>query len=324
MKSLVLEVQKPAHTKEDRLWILQYLQMGFYAGKEVPPVLRKLVETEKDADVRRRALQSLTSHKDAETGPWLKKLAGDEKDPLHVEALAEMIKLGDPDAVERGLAILEKGKLEVQPMFDLLNALRSAGGRDVCERLRALLDRTDNVSARMQIISTLSQLKDTKSIPMLVKLVEDKNPSVADAAVMALVELAGRAQIDVIRKLLKHASADRRLKAAEALVALDDPSGIPVLKETLSDKTVYYRQRAVTALSGCRSKEVVEPLLFAMSDEDANVRNSAGSGLVAVLAALFPYRKFDLVKAGYDARNGTAQARADAIAKVRDWWEKNR
>jgi HEAT repeat protein len=324
MKSLVVEAQKATHSKEDRIWILQYLQAGFYSGKEVPPVLRKIVETDKEPEVRKRALQSLTSHKDAESGPWLKKLANDEKDPLHVEALAELIKLGDPDAVEKGLAILEKGKLDVNPMFDLLFALRTAGGRDVAERLRALLDRTDNVSARMQIISTLAQLKDTKSIPMLVKLVEDKNPSVADAAVMALVELAGRGQIETIRKLLKHASADRRLKGAEALVALDDPSGIPVLKETLNEKTVYYRQRAVTALSGCRSKEVVEPLLFAMSDEDVNVRSSAGTGLMAVLAALYPYRKFDLAKAGYDARNGTAQARADAIAKIREWWEKNR
>ncbi len=324
IKSLVIEIQRAGLSKEDKLALLQYLYSFYYDGKEVPPVLRKIIETEKEADVRKRALEALASHKDPESAAFLRKLAEDDKDPLRIDALCAVIKLGDPDAVERGLQHLEKGKIALQDLYNLLFALRTAGGRDVVARLRAMLDKTDDVNVRCQLINTLSLLKDTKAIAILIKLVEDKNASIAEAAVNALVELAGRGQVETIRKLLKHASVDRRLKAAEALVALDEPDGVPVLREVLNEKTVYHRQRAATALAGFRRKEVVEALLFAMSDEEAPVRTTASNGLVNVLSALYPYRKFELLKVGYDAQAGTSQARADAIAKIREWWEKNK
>jgi HEAT repeat protein len=194
----------------------------------------------------------------------------------------------------------------------------------VASRLRALLDKTDDVNVRCQLINTLSQLKDTKCIPLLIKLAEDKNASIAEAAVSALVELGGRAQIETIRKLLKHETVERRLKAAEALAALDDLDGILVLRDVLNEKLVYHRQRAATALAGFHRREVVEPLLFAMSDEDVNVRTTASNGLLATLAALYPYRRFELAKVSYDARTGTPQARTDAIAKIREWWDKSK
>ncbi len=323
IKTLSVEIQRPNLSKEDKLAILQFMWAGYYDGKEVPAALRKVIEADKDPDVRKAALNSLASHKDPDSAAFLRKLAENDKDPLYLDALAAVIKLGDAEAVEKGLQYLEKGKIPLQDLYTLMFALRTAGGRDVVNRLRALLDKTDDVNVRTQIINTLAGLKDTKLIPILVKLAEDKNASIAEAAVTALVELAGRGQIETLRKLLKHASVDRRLKAAEALIALDDASGIPVLREVLDEKTVYYRQRAATALAGSRLREVVDPLLLAMSDEDANVRTSASNGIIAVLAALYPYRKFDLAKVGYSAREGTAQSRADAIAKIREWWGKN-
>jgi HEAT repeat protein len=324
MKAIVVELGKPGLTKDDKLAIVQYLYVFYYDGKEVPPALRKVIAEESDPIVRRSALNSLVSHKDPESAPFLWKIADAATDSLATEALAALIKMGDAKAVERGLEMLEKGKVPLTSLYEILFALRLAGGRDIAARLRALLEKATDVNTQMQLISTLSQLKDVKSIPLLVRLAEDKNPSVAEAALQALVELAGRGQIELFRRLLKHEEASRRLKAAEALLGLDDISGIPILRDALNDKTQYTRQRAATALANFRVPEVEQPLFVAMTDEDVNIRTTASNGLLATFTHLFPYRRFDLKAVGYDAKSTDPDARKAAIEKLQAWWEKNR
>ncbi len=324
LKALPAELARPGLTAADKLAIVTYLYPYYNESKEAIAALRKLVASEKDLELRQRALAALVSHKDAESAPTLWKIADDASDALSAEALGALIKLGDADAIERGLQAIEKGKLKTLDLYQLIYALQAAGGRDIAARLRAVLEASADVSVRMALINALAALKDAKSIGMLVKLADDKNTSVADAAVTALVELAGKSQIELFRKLLKHETMTRRLKAAEALVSLDDPTGIPVLVEALSEKLAYYRQRGVTGLGALRVPDVIEPLISALGDEDQSVRTAAAAGVVGALKQLYPYKRFDLKDVGYDALKDDAEARKKAVAKVQEWWGKNK
>ncbi len=322
MKGLPLLLQ-PALAKEDKMSVIQHLNASYYAGAEVPAALRTFILAEKDADVRKSAVLALISHKDPESAPFLKRIANDEVDPLRFYALCALIKLGDADAIERGLTLLEKGGLEVSALYDVIYALRIAGGREVADRLRAMLQKATEVNVVIQLINALADLKDGRSIPYLTKYVDDKNSSVCEAAIRALVELGGKSQIDLLKKLLTRA-APVNIAAAEALVALDDPSGIPILKESLSDKSQYYRQRSATALGVLRVPEVVPGLIVALADDDLSVRTSASTALIGALRHLYPYRKFDFAEVGYDAKSTDAVARGKAIEQIKAWWEKNK
>jgi hypothetical protein len=73
---------------------------------------------------------------------------------------------------------------------------------------------------------------------------------------------------------------------------------------------------AVRVLATYRSRDVIEPLLAALDDGNAQVRQNAWTGVQQVLRDLFPYRRFDFERTGYNAHAGD---RAAAIQMLRAW-----
>jgi hypothetical protein len=67
----------------------------------------------------------------------------------------------------------------------------------------------------------------------------------------------------------------------------------------------------------------VDPLLDALLDDSVLVRGNALRALDLLLRNLFPYRRLDLVAAGYLASDGEAGRRA-AAARIRAWWDAHR
>lgn len=67
-----------------------------------------------------------------------------------------------------------------------------------------------------------------------------------------------------------------RRQAAEQLGNLRDPKAIPHLKKLLTDENPFVRQTAVDSLGLIRSKEVLDDILFVLSnDKEVQVRQSA-------------------------------------------------
>jgi HEAT repeat protein len=100
---------------------------------------------------------------------------------------------------------------------------------------------------------------------------------------------------------------------------MDDPRGLPNVL-ALARQPGQEQAEAVRVLATFRSREVVPVLLDRLDDGNAAVRQAAWQGLPQVVRDLFPYRRFDFEKCGYDPNAGN---RSQAIAALRAWWAKN-
>ncbi|MBM4060625.1 MAG: hypothetical protein FJ265_05955 [Planctomycetes bacterium] len=136
------------------------------------------------------------------------------------------------------------------------------------------------------------------------------------AALEALATLPGGLDQKELQRLLRADAPDLQVVAAATLRRLDDPSGLPVLLE-LAAKPGQHRAEAVEALGGFRSRAAVETLFSALDDGELLVRQRAWTALHGVLNGLFPYRRFDFPKCGYDPDGPSRQA---GIAQLRAWW----
>ena len=308
MKTLVALLPR-AETDEEKREALHAMHGGFSEGGEAVPALAKFLEKEKNADLRRIAVDALGSHKDPAVLPALRRLAADAKDPNRLDALAELVQKGDDPALEEALRALEAGGTETLATYRLVNAIEMSGKRSVLPRLRALLETSTDRTVRTSLIRALATLKDDKAIPLLSKLADGDDSAVTREALEAVIRLAGRSQLDLLRKVSQDGDSLRRLEAAEALLQLDLKEGLEAVKAELQSSTTSYRHQAVNILSRVRSKESIELLLPLLDDKTEYVRSSAKSAVVASLGTLFPYLRFD----------------PDASPeKLRAWWEKHR
>lgn len=153
-------------------------------------------------------------------------------------------------------------------------------------------------------------------VPTLRQLLTSGNAQLRAAAVQALASLPGGLDAKDLQAMLQGDDAEQQLAAATVLRRMDDPSGLAIV-QSLAQKTGPHRAQAIEALAGFRSREVVDTLLHALDAPELPVRNAAWQGLQEVLRGLFPYRRFDFARAGYQP-NGSD--RASAIAGLRSWW----
>ncbi len=296
-------------TEEEKREIL-YKLYGFYIdGPTAIPALLQFLQTEKNENLRRQAIQVLSSHKDPAAAAALRKIAADAAEPLRYEGLAAVIRTGDEAALEEALRALEGDKVDARSTFTVLGAIENSGQKSVLPRLRALLEKSADSTLRSYLIRSLARMKDEKAVPLLSKLVEDKDVSVSRAAIQALIDLAGKAQVDLLRKVAAEGDSYNRLEAAEALLLLDNPEGYAGIKAELASGRSGYRTQAVLLLGRVRRKESVDLLLPLLDDSDAQTAKYARQSLLQVLPALFPYLNFD-DKA--------------PVETIRTWWGKHR
>ena len=158
-----------------------------------------------------------------------------------------------------------------------------------------------------------------KDIALFKQLLERRDPLIAKAALEALQKTGGALPADALRRLLASEDASMALAAAEGLRRADDESGLPRVLE-FAKAGSNQRQEAIGVLGHFRRTSVVPVLIDGLLDPEPAVRNAAQTALSLLLPNLFPYRRFDFATTGYQA-NGTPAQRAEAVQKVRTWWE---
>jgi HEAT repeat protein len=304
----LLELLPRAESDEDKRIVLSHLWGLPSEGGEVSTALSAFLDREKKEELRKLAIRALAYQKDPGALPALRKIAANADDPGRPEAIAELVRRGDADALDQAFALLEGVKGGFANLYTLLNAIERANSKAALPRLRKLLEETPDQALRAELIRTLADLKDDKSLAAIAKLTGDPDPNVARAATEAVVKLSGKGQLDLLRKAAGEGEGTARLEAAVALLNLDRPEGFEALKAELESTNLSHRQQAVTALARVRRKESVD-LLLPLIDGKDYVANQARSGVFATLETLFPYRRFD--------RNA-------APDKIRAWWTQHR
>jgi hypothetical protein len=134
-----------------------------------------------------------------------------------------------------------------------------------------------------------------------------------------VIAFAGPSQADLLKKVLASAKGARRVRAALALLAADDLSGLEALRAALNGAPPE-REALIQAIGWHARAELVDLYLDGLLAEDIAVRRAMASRVEHALEMRFPYRDFDLAAAGY----GVDAPKREAVAKIREWWEKHR
>jgi HEAT repeat protein len=171
-------------------------------------------------------------------------------------------------------------------------------------------------------INVLAQHAGPKEIPTLEHLLDNPNLYVAKSALEALQKRGVPVAHDLLLRMLASKENLRALSAADALRREDDLSGFERVLEVLHAGGTE-RSEAVRVLARFRRQASLAPLVDALEDSEPAVRSEAEQGLVALLASLFPYRRFDFATTGYQSQAAPEQ-RAAGVRKIRAWCAANR
>jgi hypothetical protein len=104
-----------------------------------------------------------------------------------------------------------------------------------------------------------------------------------------------------------------RFEGVDALLKTKDPAALAPLLPLARDADSLVRRLTVDGLAQWKRPEVVEVLLAAMADSDEWVRETAWKSLKDVTGQKLPFEHM-----------APKDARARAIARWQEWWDKNK
>ncbi|MFM1872288.1 MAG: hypothetical protein RL398_1710 [Planctomycetota bacterium] len=235
---------------------------------------------------------------------------------VRAAALAFLVGTDDGTAASELAAILRETPTVLGQVRGLLREGVKLPG-ELVEAIAATLEAPRSTFEIEQTAQLLQSHAPGKAAPMLRRLLRHDNDEYRAAAADALAEIPGGLEDKDLLALLAGESIAERLTAADMLRRRDDPRGLVVVLELLPKADVR-RADAARVLGGFRSKEVIPALLELLDDKDVAVRRQAWTSLQQVLRGLYPYRKFEFERSGYDP---AASDRAAGIAQMKTWWQ---
>ena len=157
-----------------------------------------------------------------------------------------------------------------------LGALARSGALTLADVERGAADAHAHVRARAAEVSAHA-LAPTDAVGVLLRLLDDADPSVVEVAAWACGEVEGTTP-EIVGALsalaTSHDDALTREAAVAALGAIGDPAGLPAILAATRDKPAI-RRRAVLALAPFEGDDVDAALERARSDRDWQVRQAA-------------------------------------------------
>lgn len=200
-------------------------------------------------------------------------------------------------------------------------------------------------------IRYITGAKDANSLPILTKLMQDQNLSVAYEAVSSIGKLGGKTQaaslladlkdpsfstklkpqvilslgqlkskeaVPELTKILQNQNSDatERRYACEALGKIGDPASLPVIEKALSSSDTYLRSYAISALANFPGSKVDGLITQGLKDSFWRVRVNAAQTLgKRKVAAAIPILEY---KARYDPELVVQQAAVTALGEIDD------
>ncbi len=322
---VIAEVVSSADIDETQLLYV----LGRLYGNTDPVVqkaLRTRVTVASPPSILTRALESLATSGSRETTPAVREVAAKGDEARAVIAAAWLLRFGDDEYAKPLADGLRKGVLRSGEFMYVSQWLEKADfvPAGVLDALVERLGTETEGYTLGRIANVLGAARHAGAVPALRKLLESTDSTASLGAFDALLLIPGGLDRDAVKARLTSTDPGLRVAAADALRRTDDFSGLPVVIEVLRTPGNAQRWKAAQALGDFRVDGAVEPLLEAMTCDDASTRSYAASSLANVLRTLFPYRRLDLTSVGYRYDGTDAAARTQAVEAIRKWWTEHR
>ena len=194
------------------------------------------------------------------------------------------------DVIQKGVGTFEEDHEVQSVMNEVIASLNKGGGAPTAKYIQDALKSADDEWTRWTLLTTLGSLEhmaSVKGLPEVFKL-ELRHPSyvVRKAAITALGKYKDRGSSDALIKVLQDESEHKSIRAgaAAALGALLDERASAPLLAALDDKDAEVREKAAAALGAIKDAEAVGRLVSLVQDRLEHTAVRAAS--VAALGAI--------------------------------------
>lgn len=147
-------------------------------------------------------------------------------------------------------------------------------GQPIVEVLRSELE-SKHHRRRMAAATNLGRLRDAKSVPLLVGLLNDPQPGVREMALFALGILGDSAAVEPILSSLSDYDADVRYRAVVALGDLGYASLEDVLIRAMGDEAYGVREQALSQLRTAGTPRAMPAILRALLEREPDMHQMA-------------------------------------------------
>jgi len=209
---------------------------------------------------------------------------GSIKVPTAVQPLVEAFISYEEDMIcaqYAQMALINIGEPSVAPMIALLDSTNGhiewnaqetliKIGKPAVEPLIVVLS-DENPQVRINAIYSLGEIKDSRAIEPLLRILKEDEDILSDASRSALSKM-GSSTIDLFIELLHDENPRIRIKAIDGLTYIDDERVVEPIISALQDEKVCLH--AIEALGKLKDARAVEPLLEFLADDDCFTRES--------------------------------------------------
>jgi|GEM_PF-359969 len=185
----------------------------------------------------------------------------------------------------RGACVFALGKLEHKSIVPaLIEMLKTEKNRDIL-----------NVYLPTALVS-----KGKKAVPYLEKLVYEKKRRSLNAA--EILGIIGQDALPVIEKIVADKNFEIRKLAVASVIKLDSPKQVKLFDKLVSDKDKKVRSRALNIVSGLSGKypQLIPSILKLTKDKDAGIKKEARNHLLSFVRISDFSNVSDFLEAGYE------------------------
>ena len=171
------------------------------------------------------------------------------------------------------------------PADNQILVLWTLGKRGDASALPAVypLARSGSKAVRMEAIRVMPQFQDGAAVPELVKLMNDADKDISEAAQESLAAIPGRRADSAVVAMLKSSKADERLTAMELMGRRRMTDSVPALIEAASDPDAEVRPAALKKVGELGGPAQVPALLdLLMSLKSSRDLSAAERALITV------------------------------------------
>lgn len=188
-----------------------------------------------------------------------------------------MIEIEDLTPKKTYKRLVRKLKRKKTPVLvEAIKEIRAHESKSFVRPLMKLLDEDAQGiedEARVEAIVALGFIGANTPVPEIIKLLNDDNPAIREAAAFALGKMGDNRAVSPLINTLTDKDFNVRENAANALAMLKDPRAIDVLVAMARSEDLEVKLSVIPALSAFSYDEkAVSALIRALEDEDTQVR----------------------------------------------------
>ncbi|TGL59245.1 HEAT repeat domain-containing protein [Leptospira sarikeiensis] len=253
-----------------------YLALGKIGSKKAVPFLVQRLQADFEKGRENSAI-ALSEIKDPKSLPLVLPILEHQNREIRYRAADILIAVSNPPFLPKIFEVLEKGSpLSKGPTSHVLGSLKFKAAREKIEII--LTDR--NIPDREIIAQSLGYLGDTKSIPVLAKVLEENDGEARYGAVWSLGAIGSEEALPFVENACRSRDQKMARIASESLGMIGSPKSLSLLDEKTKDfpELASVTLPAISSIPGDSSRVILEKYA---RDRNINLHQVAVSQLGA-------------------------------------------